>query len=701
MTIYIRSNNRNENNSIMKKNNNTQRRLPAAALLMAVALLLTTSCSRDDAGDNPAPGDFAPGTVPITFAAAAVATPHAAKSPTSCTPPPGTAAGQWTKDDWVTVEVDGVAKRYRIADDGTTTRLVPADAANTHYWASPAQTVSVRAWYSGGGNYRDALPESGKTPWGVDMDQRDPPDDMRPGYQRSDFLYAPARTVSYADARQGAVQGLTFYHQTSRVVVRLRKGGAVTDETVGKFLVELGETGEGNMFASGIMDETTLPIDPSRGRYSAMTAFESGQKSSIIPREILPTPAGYARCFEALVIPQDMSGKAFVRLWLPDFVDIKEYIYRPDPGEGLLRGGYTHTYDVTVSPYGQLHVTTAGPIAGWEDGGGGSGTAVEEITPIDLDRLNTINDNRTYRLTGTKDAPNDKLILITGGTPTIIVEDADITCLEPIRITGGTPEIRVVGMNNRIKSTECPGIWLDGVNANVRITGDGPAKSGLTVQEGTGTEGAPPSIGSFIACGDISIEDIKLSAQGGDSPIVTSTRAMVTAPAIGIGADTYVDNRKCGRIILDRCDLELTPGPGSPSIGFGCNPAAKATSTHEIDGIIITHCTIKSTISKAEDGLFPAHILGASAGAGTYHVGASAVKITPPTRVDGRTFFKDFRKNEGAHADGDIIIGFPALAGTPESLDGYGIRWEPWQVLPTVFSRFVLWKDALGLPGGI
>lgn len=685
-----------------KKNNNNQRRRPAAtALLMAVALLLTTSCSRDAAGDNPADGDFAPGTVPITFAAAAVATPHAAKNATSRTSPSGTAAGQWTKDDAVTVEVDGVAKKYRVADDGPTTRLVPADADNTHYWASPAQTVSVRAWYNGNGNYWDALPASGKKLWGVDTDQRDPSDDMRPGYRRSDFLYAPARTVSYADARQGAVQGLTFYHQTSRVVVRLRKGGAVTDETVGKFLVELGETGEGNMFGYGIMDEQALPVDPSRGRYSAMTAFESGQKSPVIPREILPTPAGYARCFEALVIPQDMSGKAFVRLWLPAPVDVKEYTYRPAPGKALLRGGYTHTYDITVSEHGSLHVTTAGPIAGWEDGGGGSGTATEEITLIDLNRLNTISDNRTYRLTGKKDnASADKLILITGGTPTIIVEDADIACAEPIRITGGTPEIRVVGMNNRISSNRCPGIWLDGVNANVRITGDGPAKSGLTMEEGTG-EDAPPSIGSFIACGNISIEDIKLSAQGGDTPITTSTDAMVTAPAIGIGADRYVDNRKCGMITLNRCHLELTPAPGSPSIGFGCNPAAEATSTHEIGGIAITECTIKSTISKAANGIFPAHILGSSSVVGTYRVGASAVKITPPTRVDGRTFFKDFRKDEGAHADDDVIIGFPALAGTPESLNGYAIRWEPWQVLTTQFDSFLTWKDALRLPGGV
>lgn len=697
----------------MMKNNNNQRRLPAAALLMAVALLLTASCSRDDAPDTPAPGHFAPGTVPITFAAAAVATPDAAKnappaksaksanSPTSRTPPSGTAAGQWTKGDAVTVEVDGVAKKYRIADDGPTTRLVPADADNTHYWASPAQTVSVRAWCNGNGHYWDALPESSKKSWGVHSDQRDDPtDDKLSGYRRSDFLYAPARTVSYADARQGAVQGLTFYHQTSRVVVRLRKGGAVTDETVGKFRVELGAAGEGNMFDGGIMDEQASPVDPSRGRYSAMTALESGQKSSVIPREILPTPAGYARCFEALVIPQDMSGKAFVRLWLPAPVDVKEYIYRPAPGKALLRGGYTHTYDITVSEHGSLHVTTAGPIAGWEDGGGGSGTATEEITLIDLNRLNTISDNRTYRLTGTKDASADKLILITGGTPTIIVEDADIACAEPIRITGGTPEIRVVGMNNRISSNRCPGIWLDGVNANVRITGDGPAKSGLTMEEGTG-EDAPPSIGSFIACGNISIEDIKLSAQGGDTPITTSTDAMVTAPAIGIGADRYVDNRKCGMITLNRCHLELTPAPDSPSIGFGCNPAAEATSTHEIGGIAITECTIKSTISKAANGIFPAHILGSSSVVGTYRVGASAVKITPPTRVDGRTFFKDFKKDGGTHADDDVIIGFPAGAGTPESLNGYVIRWEPWQVLPTVFNRFLLWEQVLRLPGGV
>lgn len=676
-----------------KKNNNTQRRLPAAAaLLMTVALLLTTSCSRDAAGDTPAGGDFAPGTVPITFAAAAVATPHAAKnappaksakstkSPTSRTPPPGTAAGQWTKDDWVTVEVDGVAKKYRIADDGTTTRLVPADAANTHYWASPAQTVSVRAWYNGNGNYRDALPESGKNSWGVDTDQRDPPDDKRPGYQRSDFLYAPARTVSYADARQGAVQGLTFYHQTSRVVVRLRKGGAVTDETVGKFLVELGETGEGNMFDSGIMDETALPIDPSRGRYSAMTALESGWKSRIFPREILPTPAGYARCFEALVIPQDMSGKAFVRLWLPDFVDIKEYIYRPDPGEGLLRGGYTHTYDVTVSPYGQLHVTTAGPIAGWEDGGGGGGMAYEEVIP--LDGSARINDNRTYLLTGTKDDVQN-LITITGGTPTIIMRNLDIKGNYPISIQEGTATIKVEG-ENRITATFGPAIYSNSETGNIRIIGDGRDKSRLTAVSEDVTVSGYPAIGGVKGeCGSISLSDITLIAQGHGH-----TDKLASAAAIGTSGDATF-GRLSGPITITNCHVEATAGgPGAAAIGFGYARRTEANTLHEMGDITITNSTLKCTVQPGPDGEWPAHIGGSTKGLGQYTVGK--ISITPPEGMNTAEFFKDF--NGKGEDDSRVIAGFPNGA-KPTNGAEFDVWWRGRE-----HGKFIFWRDADKLP---
>ena len=143
------------------------------------------------------------------------------------------------------------------------------------------------------------------------------------------------------------------------------------------------------------------------------------------------------------------------------------------------------------------------------------------------------------------------------------------------------------------------------------------------------------------------------------------------------------------------------PGPGAAAIGFGyweANDAA--SSTHEIGDITIRECTIKSTITpimQGETQIYPAHILGSAYGAGTYRVGT--VTIIPPKGTDGAAFFAGFTREGATHADNDVIIGFPAGAGTPTSVNEYKFWWDTLSVgTDMLFTGPATWSTVLGLP---
>lgn len=616
----------------------------AACLVTALCLLCTAACTDDDR--TPAT-DPAPGTVPLILTAGveAPATTRAA-----------TDAGQWTDGDVVAVEMDGVVKRYiASASAASTATLRPADEENTHYW--PAKTASVRAWYYGGvSSYPwNRVPNS----WYVSATQSET-FGGESSYQRSDFLYAPVQTVTYAPGQQGAAAGLTFYHQTARVVVRIRRDGVVNDANKGDIFVMLGyEPSDAyEMWMEGTFDAS--PIAPAAGQYSGLTADTERRISAIVPREIPGTPAaGYARCYEALVIPQDMSGKHFIYVGINNTDGGGEYYYVPAPGEANLRGGYTYTYDVTVSPHGTLRVTAATPIPGWTDGGtGGSGTLEEEPTLIDLANPPTISDNGTYLLTG---KALDVTLPITGGSPTVIVRDINLT--GSIHITGGTPEIRVEGTNNYLYGLDNPPIWLDGTAANVRITGNGTEASKLTLSVSGDTPNAAIGCkGTAYSkedheCGNITISNLRIDANSQTSGMAFG------GPAIGTGGGD--GSRKCGDITITDAHIVALPGGGAASIGFGCPLGDDMTNTtYEMGNITIKGSVIESSISWGWNGVYPAHIGGGAAEAETYNVG----KIHIYTDKSGTAFFANF--NGGTKAYDEVIVGFPG--GAKDWL----IRWK-------------------------
>lgn len=613
--------------------------LPAAACLVAALCLLCTAACTDTAGNDPGI-DTDAGRTPIIFTAGVHGMPASRAN---------TARGEWTDGDVVAVEVDGVVKKYIAhAPAGAVATLRPADPADAHYPPAPGQNASVRAWFYGNTTSNPWARKPDR--WFVSATQTGAHPNGEPYYQRGDFLYAPARTLAYDAQQQGAA--LTFYHQTARVEVRLRHAGLVNDGNKADISVHLGT----DLFGSReiLLDATfdPSPIDPSAGQYSGLTADATKSLSSIGMNPLSAVPAGYACCYEALVIPQDMGGKHFITVYINNADDGGTYYYIPAPGEARLQGGYTYTYDITVSEHGTLHVTALAPIAGWTDGGeAGSGTAYEET--IDPANPPTISGDGVYLLTG---RAKGMTLTITGGTPTLIVRDIDLT-YSCIHITGGTPEIRVEGTNNYLDSEGNPPIWLDGDNANVRITGGGADKSRLDLRmygdrshAAIGTRGEQSGKADH-RCGNIAISGLTLYANAQASGLVAFGGA-----AIGTGGGG--GNRRCGDISVTDARIIAYPGWGAAAIGFGTAQGGTNMTdvTYEMGNITLTNSTMESDITPGANGIYPAHIGGGAVMAENYPVGTIRIR----TNQSAADFFANF--TGGTKAPDEVVVGFPGTA---------------------------------------
>lgn len=149
------------------------------------------------------------------------------------------------------------------------------------------------------------------------------------GYKKSDYVYA-AQTLYRSNP------ALTFRHGMTRIVVRLRSDGSLQDEEVAKATVLLGNA---NLYRAA-------DIDPQTG---ALTAYKPAGPNELSPQTITPhrcadTPAGFVAVYEALLPPQDVSGKPFIRVRLSEG---NELVYVAED-DSLLEGGHEYVYNVTV-----------------------------------------------------------------------------------------------------------------------------------------------------------------------------------------------------------------------------------------------------------------------------------------------------------------------------------------------------------------
>lgn len=167
-------------------------------------------------------------------------------------------------------------------------------------------------------------------------------------YEKSDYVYA-------AQMLQRSSPALTFRHGMTRIVVRLRSGGSLKDEEVAGATVLLGDK---NLLR--IAD-----IDPQTGALTAHVPAENGElpPQTITPHRCADTPTGFVAAYEALLPPQDVSGKQFIRVRLSDGTELGVVA----ESGSLLEGGHEYVYNATVEA-DRMVVTISDSDVPWQDG---------------------------------------------------------------------------------------------------------------------------------------------------------------------------------------------------------------------------------------------------------------------------------------------------------------------------------------------
>lgn len=282
-----------------------------------LACLLLFSCSSEDDGNV-----FPAGEYPLIFTASVEE--QLTRS---------TSASSWDGGEEVAVKVGSTIKKYTTATDG---KLSIANGVAPFYWQSQSETKTVTGWYP----YKATVPNM----WSIQADQ------SAGGYQQSDFLYAPAVAISFANRETST---LPFHHQTAKLVINIVNGEATSSAT-DISAVKIGVNN--NLALSG--NYTTPAGNNSQGTWSNLA-----NSGIVTPKEISPT-ATFLKSYAALIIPQDMSGEKFIAVTLSNG---NTYYYTPTATDAALAGGKQYTYNITVKN-GYLEVEVENTTAWTSEG---------------------------------------------------------------------------------------------------------------------------------------------------------------------------------------------------------------------------------------------------------------------------------------------------------------------------------------------
>lgn len=226
----------------------------------------------------------------------------------------------WTGGEEIGVSMDGLlSPRKFVIEPGGSAK--PIDAANAIWWKN-ADEARVMAWYPDIVN--PALDIS----------------DQSGGYADFDLVWATAV------GRYDRDIVLQFTHRMAKIEFSLAAGDGITEEELASASVKvLGD------------DEA----------YFSIGMIGAADKSD---GEIAPYYDSATKKFEAVVVPQDMTGKPLIRIGLGG----KTFAYTPETqSKGKLDAGTCHSYAITVKANG-LEVETPWGYD-WSDGG------EENVTP--------------------------------------------------------------------------------------------------------------------------------------------------------------------------------------------------------------------------------------------------------------------------------------------------------------------------------
>jgi hypothetical protein len=296
---------------------------PFRHLAVAVfACLMAASCS-DVTDDGTALPD---GKYPMTFTASVdgLSVPNPASRATT------DVNGQttWQENDPIAISIDGGAnhKVYKISDAGTGAMIPDGE---TLYWSK--QQENLAAWYPV--NY--IIGNGGDSEVSIT--------NQRSGFGTlENILHAPSQDYTYSS---GGSVAFTFRHALAKVKVALKKGDGIEESDLSNATVRL--TG----YTAGSLG------------YGGMTGSE-GSNGEITPKTETPADGG-AATYTALVIPQQMQGKKFIKVTITMNGVERDYYYTPAGStDANLEGGKQYAYTITVKKTG-LQVESV--TASWND----------------------------------------------------------------------------------------------------------------------------------------------------------------------------------------------------------------------------------------------------------------------------------------------------------------------------------------------
>lgn len=167
-------------------------------------------------------------------------------------------------------------------------------------------------------------------------------DQNNEGYQDSDYMVAPKICITVTSPDKT----LVFRHVTAKVVVHLKKGNGVTDDELRTATV----TFENLTCKGGIIDSdngTARQVTPGIDH--------------ITPNEVTPAADEYVRTVRALLPPQNMSGRKFVKI----VIGGKTFYYTPAAGEANFFSGKMYEYRLTVTSEGIKNIDMEGGGGTW------------------------------------------------------------------------------------------------------------------------------------------------------------------------------------------------------------------------------------------------------------------------------------------------------------------------------------------------
>ncbi|MBR5989738.1 MAG: fimbrillin family protein [Prevotella sp.] len=309
-------------------------------MITAAILLSLMACSQQDT-------ESLLETLEPVVLKAVVASPVEATRGTTAT------TSEWAEHDQVAVRIDNEVKIYEAShEDGGTLRAAAAETP--FYWRTRSETKTVAGWYLGNGRRLREMP----TEWTVAGNQHT---NEGEGMEQSDFLYATPTGITYTDRFHAQIN---FYHQTSKIMVRIRNEGAIKGDTAAIEQVTIGNASYPIVMRASFEE----PATTSYGSWTLSRRSED--LGYIIPHvTVFDSVSTYLKYYEALVIPDNLDHKPLLAITLGGHT----YYYIPQENQARLTPGHLFVYDIGVSVDSTKLVVT--PMVGdnlvwsWQDDG--------------------------------------------------------------------------------------------------------------------------------------------------------------------------------------------------------------------------------------------------------------------------------------------------------------------------------------------